>query len=106
MKCEICHREPIVSLSCMWYGDQDPADDPWKLVGYCTSRSEVYYITLDQIKNQEQSTRWFHHLRDKVWFDAKSSTSFLNKLALLSKSPAEQADDKILEAVENERKRC
>ena len=76
MKCEICKNEPATSLSLVPHND----NDPWKWCGQCTRDTELYYITLDQLKNQDDATRWYNHLSEKVWFGPVSQQSFLTKL--------------------------
>jgi len=83
MKCELCKAEPATRLACMLY-------DTWKWTGYCRPGKELYYIPLDQLKNQKDATRWYHHLREKVWFGPVSQSSFLTKLDDLQRRLSEQ----------------
>lgn len=97
MKCEICKKEPATSLSLFAFDDMPDKpgyelhkSDPWKWAGDCTANSEFYYIMLDQIETQEQATRWYNHLREKVWFGPVSQSSFSIKLDDLQRRLSEK----------------
>lgn len=87
MKCEICKKEPATSLSLFAFDDmpdkphyEEHKLDPWKWAGACSADSEFYFIMLDDLKTQKDTDRWYHHLREKVWFGPVSESSFLTKL--------------------------